>query len=147
MGAPVSFDDLRMAYEWVSAAGVSENAAYVSRESGKIYWATDTGEFEEEVPEDVEDESLYARVPHKHDFDLGRDLVFQFVRDHLPDEYDRVRDIFGRSGAYGRFKHLLERKGKLEAWYTHEEQAVESALREWAGENELELSEGSRADG
>ena len=148
MGAPVNFDDLRMAYEWSSAAEPgSDNEAYVSRETGKIYWATDSGDVEEELPEDIYDESLYVRVPRKHDLDLGRDLVFEFVRENLPGEYERVRDFFGRRGAYGRFKHLLEDKGRLEAWYTYEEQAVDDALREWAVDNELELSDVPRADG
>lgn len=148
MDAPVNFDDLRIAYEWASAAEPgSDNAAYVCRATGKIYWATDTGDVEEELPEDIDDESLYLRVPHKHDLDLGRDLVFCFVRKNLPDEYERVRDFFGRRGAYGRFKQLLEDKGQLEAWYTYEEHAVENALREWAEDSELELSEVPRADG
>lgn len=145
MGTPVDFDELRLAFEWVSAGGVSENSAYVSRETGKIHWATDTGDEEEVLPENVDDESLYAPVPHEHDFNLGSHLVFQFVRERLPQAYDRVRDFFGRSGAYRRFKHMLEREGQLEAWYTYEEQAIETVLREWASENGFELSQTPRA--
>ena len=56
-------------------------------------------------------------IPHKNDLDLGQALVFEFAASHLPDEYDRVRDIFRRRGAYGRFKDLLDSKGLLETWY------------------------------
>jgi hypothetical protein len=47
-------------------------------------------------------------TPHKNDLDIGQRLVFVFVDTHLLDEYSRVRQIFRRRGAYGRFKHLLE---------------------------------------
>jgi len=33
----VSFSDLRLAFEFVSG-GMGENAAYLDRQSGKIYW-------------------------------------------------------------------------------------------------------------
>ena len=146
MATLIDYDDLVLAFGWVSAAGPFENAAYVSREIGTIYWATDTDSLEEELPEDVEDESQYATVPHKHDLDLGKDLVFRFVREYVPDAYNEVRDFFARRGAYGKFKDFLERSGKLEAWYAYEERATDEALSEWASENGFQIARKPRAE-
>jgi hypothetical protein len=147
MRAHVYLSELLDAFEWVSAAGPFENAAYVSRQAGRIFWDTDSGDLEEELPEDVEDGTLYACVPHKHDLDLGQRLVFRFVEANAPDVYDEVRDYFSKRGAYARLKGLLERRGLLEAWYSYEQQACEAALREWAESEDLEVVEGQRAEG
>jgi hypothetical protein len=146
MRTPVYLSELLDAYLWVSAAGPYENAAYVSRASGRIYWHTESGDLDEELPDDVEDETLYASVPHESDLDLGQRLIFRFIEAKAPDAYSQVRGYFSRAGAYGRFKDLLERRGLLDAWYAHEEQACEAALREWAESEDLELLEGQRAD-
>jgi hypothetical protein len=146
MRAGVYLSELLDALEWVSAAG-AESSAYVSRETGRIYWHTETGELEEEIPDDVEDETLYASVPHKHDLDLGQRLAFRFVQANAPDAYEQVRGYFSRRGAYGRFKDFLERTGLLDAWYAYEQQATESALREWAESEGLDVVEGQRAEG
>ncbi|RYF17995.1 MAG: hypothetical protein EOO30_05410 [Comamonadaceae bacterium] len=119
-----------------------EAEAYVSRVTGRVFMSTASGEFgdaEDELPQDIGDETLYAPVPGKHDLDLGKPLVFRFVREHLPEAQERVERIFGRRGAYGQFKSLLEGAGSLEAWYEFEANAVEAALREWAGEQGLAL--------
>lgn len=146
MRAGVYLSELVDALEWVSAAG-AENSAYVSRETGRIYWHTETGDLEEEPPDDVEDETLYASVPHKHDLGLGQRLAFRFVRANVPDAYQQVRGFFSSRGAYGRFKDFLERSGLLDAWYAYEQQATESALLEWAESEELDVLEGQRAEG
>ncbi|MEJ8840465.1 hypothetical protein [Ramlibacter sp. AN1133] len=139
--------ELLDAFEWVSAAGPFENTAYVSRESGRIFWATDTGDLDEDLPEDVEDGTLYVCVPHKHDLDLGQRLVFRFVETNAPDAYDQVRAYFSKRSAYARLKDLLERRGLLEGWYSYEQEACEAALREWAEDEDLEVVEGRRAEG
>lgn len=124
-----------------------KNAAYVSRQSGRIFWETDSGDLEEELPEDVQDETLYARVPHKHGLDLGQELVFRFIQANAPAADDEVRGYFSKRGAYARFKDLLVRRGLLEAWHSYEQRASEDALREWAGSEDLQVVEGQRAEG
>src|SRR5437764_7034750 len=119
MAAVVSFAELLEAYEWVSAGMEMEAAAYVSRVTGQVFLSTASGEFgeaEDELPEDVGDDSLYIRVPNKHDLDLGKPLVFGFVRERLPEVHARVERIFAKRGAYGQFKSLLEGAGLLESW-------------------------------
>ena len=80
-------------------------------------------------------------IPHKNDLDLGHNLVFEFTASNLPDEYDRVRDIFRHRGAYGRFKDLLDFKGLLDAWHSFENERETKALRRWCDENKIELSD------
>jgi hypothetical protein len=65
----------------------------------------------------------------------------EFAREFLPDDYDEVRHIFNRRGAYRRYEDLLVRRGVLERWYDFSNKAEEAALREWCAENGVELSE------
>src|SRR4051812_19620793 len=114
MASVFSFAELLEAYEWVSAGMDMEAEAYVSRVTGQVFLSTASGEFgdaEDELPEDVGNESLYIAVPNKHDLDLGKPLVFRFVRERLPEVQARVGKIFARRGAYGQFKSLLEGVG------------------------------------
>jgi hypothetical protein len=137
---PLKFDDLESAFYWVSGAMQYENSAYVSRATGKVYWVSDELEDEEELPEDIDDGTLYIAVPHKNDLQLGRSLVFEFVEEHLPDEINRVRSFFSKRGAYSRFKDFLEYKNRLKQWYEFENDATEKVLHRWAKDNGFELS-------
>ena len=92
----------------------------------------------DEMPEDVGSDVL-LEIPHKNDLDLGKELVFEFVSAKLPDEYDRVRDMFRGRGAYGRFKDFLAAKGLLEAWYAFEDEREKAALRLWCDEHGLKV--------
>ena len=132
--------DLEMTFEWVSS-DVAENQAYISLETGRIYWVSDdAGAIEEEdAPDDVDDPAKYTLVPSKRDLDLGTPLVFDFTRRHLPQHYDLVRDTFRRPGAYVRFKGLLERERMLQEWYTYSAAKEAEALEAWCEEEGLEL--------
>jgi hypothetical protein len=139
MAAAVTFYDLEAALYWVSAGAPSENAAYISKETGQVFYASSVHDTEDELPEDVDDASLYWSVPHKNELDLGRDLVFRFVDEHLCAEYRTVQSYFHHRGAYSRFKDLLSRLGELDRWHEFERTATELALREWASENGLAI--------
>ena len=112
----VSFSDLQVAFEFVSSAGMGENEAYLDRQSGKIYWHSEFGDNDEELPDDIDDEK-YTAIPDKRELDLGKPLILDFAREFLPNDYDEVRRIFSRRCAYRRFKDLLVRRGALERWY------------------------------
>lgn len=141
LGAPVKYDDLLAAYEWVSSSP-DDSEAFVSRITGDVHWSSSTIELDDELPEDIEDGSVYVVVPNKHDLNLGKDLALTFAEEQLADSYQTVADFFRKRGAYGRFKEFLERKGCLEAWYDYEAKATELALREWAAEEGLSISAG-----
>ncbi len=137
--ALVSYADLLEAFEWVSSSAPMENSAFVSRKTGATHWASVLMELEDELPEDIEDGSIYVAVPHKRDLYLGKNLALNFMGEKLPESCDTVATFFRHRGAYGRFKDRLERKGMLETWYEYEAQAVEQALRTWSEENGLQL--------
>ena len=136
---PVSFSDLQCAFEFVSSGGTGENEAYLDRQSGKIYWHSEFGDNDKELPDGIDDEK-YAAIPDKRELDLGKPLVLDFARGFLPEDYDEVRRIFSRSGAYRRYKDLLVRRGALERWYDFSNKAEEVALREWCAQNGVDLS-------
>ena len=136
---PVSFSDVQLAFEFVSSGGMGENEAYLDRQSGKIYWHSEFGDNDEELPDDIDDEK-YIAIPDKKEFDLGKPLVLDFAREFLPDDYDEVRHIFSRRGAYRRLKDLLVRPGAIDQWEDFSNKAEEAALREWCAENGIELT-------
>jgi hypothetical protein len=148
-GTPVKFDDLRSALEWVSASPDEENQAYVSRVTGVVHWSSTFTDLEEELPEDIEDGSLYVSVPHKNALGLGRDLAIAFTEEHLKGSVHVVEDFFHKRGAYAKFKDLLERESLLQAWYDHEAGKTESALRAWAAGQDLSIAPeaGPKSDG
>ena len=132
----INMDELLSTFEWVSAGGQFENQAYVSRIDGKIYWDCDASD--DELPDDIEDGSRYVMVPHSTDLDLGSRLAIRFARRHLSvDDYETVIHIFHRRGAFQAFKHLLDRIGQLQRWYTFRDQAQRDTLREWCEDNGL----------
>jgi hypothetical protein len=63
------------------------------------------------------------------------------VAEHGPDLADQVRRIFGRKGAYGRFKDLLDEKRLLDAWHAFEGERQAQALRQWCAANGIEVKD------
>ena len=72
---------------------MGENEAHLDRQSGKIYWHSEFGDNNEELPDDIDDEK-YIAIPDQRELDLGKPLVLDFAREFLPDDYDEVRQIF-----------------------------------------------------
>jgi hypothetical protein len=117
---------------------MTSNVAILCKETGEIFYASDFGD-EDEIPEEVYDRKDYIEIPHKNELDLGRNLVFEFVEQHLPGDFERVRHIFKRKGAYGRYKDLLENRGLLNKWYDFENARQTETLREWCKDNEIKF--------
>jgi hypothetical protein len=136
----VKFEYLQLAFDFVSSGGLGENQAVLDRQTGRIFWHSEVADnFEEdEFPDDLDDEK-YIEIPHKNEHNLGKTLVFDFVREFLPDDYDDVRNIFRRRGAYGQFKAML--CGLVGEIVPAIEDAapVEAALRAWCTDNAIEL--------
>jgi hypothetical protein len=80
---PTSFTDLQDAFLFVSFGAPGENEAYLDRQSGKIYCHSEYGDFDEELPDDI-DGDKYIPVPDKRELNLGERLVLDFVRQFLP---------------------------------------------------------------
>lgn len=143
MPATVKLNDLLDAFLWVSADGLDEHGAYVSRETGKVHWTGGDGSLDEdeEAPADLDDEDRYVPVPDKRELHLGKRLALRFIKEHAPHALERAHIHFSKAGAYGRFKALLDDIGMLDAWYKYEEKAVHEALRQWAQDNDLDVTE------
>jgi Uncharacterised protein family (UPF0158) len=138
--------DLRDAFDFVSAGEVFDHSAYISLDTGKIYWrSTDADLQEGDLPDDLDDPDQYLAVPSQRELGLGRRLALAFVADELPDDYDTVAEFFRRRGAYGRFKRLLDTRRKLERWYEFENRATDETLAAWCAEHGIEPVAGSPA--
>lgn len=136
----ITLDEIHDAFLFVSSGGVGEHSAFICPAKEEILYQSEMGVFDELLEENIDEDDCIA-IPHKNDLDLGQQLVFEFVDSYLPVDYDRVRQIFGKRGAYRRFKDFLEDKGLLEQWYDFENQREMQALREWCLENEVTFSE------
>jgi len=129
----VRLDQLQDALDWASTSSLT-NEAYVCRETGHIYWIPgDAGiaDEEEDAPDDIEDSEKYALVPDKYYLDLGNKLAFDFAARYLADQYDDVRAMFRRKGAYRRFKALLQQRNLVEQWFAYNEEQTRKALENW----------------
>src|SRR5437868_15339794 len=84
---------------------LSETGPIGYRRKGVIRAVAGLAEFgdnDEELPDDINDEK-YISIPDKRELDLGKPLVLDFAREFLPDDYDEVRHIFRRRGAYRQY--------------------------------------------
>ncbi len=134
----IAFDEIEMAFDFVSSDVPFTNTAYLSKTTGKVYYHSVNMDFDE-IPEDVETSDEYIEIPHKNDLGLGRKLVRKFAFRHMPDQLDHIEDLFSRKGAYSRFKDFLIRADKIELWYRFEEEKSAEALRDWCNMQEIDL--------
>jgi hypothetical protein len=136
-----SFQELLDALEFVSlGGGLGGNSAILCRETGKIYWQfADSPELSNELPDEIDGDETYIRLPDKRDLGLGKPLVLEFAREFLPDDLDEVRYIFSKRGAYAKFRALLARRRAVDRWRNFESQATERALRDWCEVNSIEV--------
>jgi len=138
---PVSLNDLREAFEFVCASGLGEHQAFLCKQSGKLYCHSELCDDLDILPDDIDDSEKFLPIPDKRELDLGKPLALDFARQFLPGDFDDVRQIFSRRGAYARFKNLLDRRGMLDQWYAFEAEAEESALKMWCELNSIEVSD------
>ena len=141
---PVRFGDILQAFEFADASGgMGGCRTFVCRQTGKIYYQFDDDTLQEleddELPDDIDDETKYLPMPNSRDLSLGKPLVLDFVREHLPSDLDDVRDIFSKRGAYQKFKNLLSRRGAIDAWHDYRNRATKRALRDWCEVHSIEI--------
>ena len=135
----IQYVDVEIAFEFVSFAQPFEHEAYINLQTGEIYYYSRFGDNEKELPTDIDDVTKYISLPHKNDLGLGRDLALDFAYKYLPEEAQKIENIFRRKGAYFMFKCILEENGILQDWYNFERKAQEDALREWCKINGLQI--------
>ena len=135
----VKYDDLSAAFDFVSFGAPMEHEAYISMDTGAIYWISELNPLQEEIPDDLETSDRYIAIPHENDLDLGSELALRFAAEELPDSYPSVEGFFQHRGAYARFKEFLGAKGCLDKWYAFETECTERALRKWCAENDIDV--------
>jgi hypothetical protein len=143
LAMPVSFSDILFAFECVNMGSTGEHQAYLCRQTGKIYFHSnfsDLGEaLNDGLPDDIDDEEKYLPIPDKRELDLGKPLVLAFAREFLSADFDDVRRIFSKRGAYAHFKSLLVRRNVIDRWHDFQNKATERALREWCELHDIKV--------
>ena len=140
----VNAEELRNAFDFVSAGDPFENSAWICLDTGKFYWRSlEAGLEDEDLPQDIDDSDRYLAVPTQRDLDLGRPLVLAFAAAELPDDIDTVAGFFHRRGAYSHFKDLLQARGLLATWYEFENRSTAEALLAWCAGHGIQPVEGS----
>ncbi len=139
----VSFQDILLAFEFVGSSGAGLHQAILCRRTGKIYWHSefsDLEEFNDELPDAVEDDENYVAIPDTRELGLGKPLALDFAREFLPNDFEEVRYMFSKRGAYQKFRALLIRRNALDRWYDFESKATEQALRKSCELNSIEVT-------
>ena len=134
----IEFKDIMDTFDFVNFDQMYEHQAFLDKETGEIYWYSEFGDNEEELPEDIDDDK-YIGIPHKKELGLGKNLVLDFAYEYLPNEVAKIEAIFRRKGAYSRFKALLESRSLIDKWYEFESSAQEKALRAWCEASGIEI--------
>jgi hypothetical protein len=140
---PASFQDILSSFELAGSSDGGFHQAILCRRTGKIYWhseGSDLEEFNDELPDDVEDDEKYIDIPDKRELGLGKPLALDFAREFLPEDFDEVRYMFSKRGAYPKFKALLARRKAIDRWHDFESKAIERTLREWCEFNSIEVT-------
>jgi hypothetical protein len=135
----IRFQDILDAVEAVSSGHLSENSGWLCKESGRIYLQFEIDDESEELPDDIDDSEKYIQIPDKRELDLGKPLALAFASEFLPEEFDKVRQIFSRRGAYARFYDLLDYRRMRQQWFDYRDKAEIEAVRAWCAENSIEV--------
>jgi hypothetical protein len=109
----VKYEDISLAFDFVSSAAPMQHTAYVSLESGEIYWVSEHSPLEEEVPDDLGESDRYVAIPHKNDLDLGSSLALRFAKQELPERLTTIQDFFRHRRAYAPFERIPGGRGLL----------------------------------
>ena len=57
---PVSWTDLLIALEFVSAGDAGMHQVFLSKQTGKLYWHSDSSDELDELPNDIDDDEKYV---------------------------------------------------------------------------------------
>jgi hypothetical protein len=135
----IKLSDLEFALDFVSGGEMFMAEAYVSIKGDEVLLLSDYDDATP-VPEDITNEKKYIPLPSKQELGLGRNLVLEFAAHYLADDYEDVVEIFRKTGAYARYKDLLEQRNMLDKWYEYENRQVKKMLLNWCTENEINIS-------
>ena len=137
--AEVDANDLEDAVLMVSEAG-TDAQAWVSLDTGQVHVRSALVDEElAPLPKDIDSSGRYVPVPSMGTLNLGLELVFDFAGAAMPDELDRVRQMFRQAGGYRDFSELLEERGLTDRWHDFREAQTRAVLAGWCEEHGLQL--------
>ncbi|MCA1854489.1 hypothetical protein LE190_00915 [Massilia oculi] len=113
--------------------------AWVCPATGAIHLRADMVGSHEALPDDIHEAGRYIPVPGAARLGLGRALVFDFVRRHMPGDEAEVRALLRGPGGFERFAKLAQARGLLASWHAFRQERTAAALRAWCEENGLVL--------
>ncbi len=137
----VNADELEDAVLTVSDPDAPDEG-WVCLDTGAVYLRSDA--LDEELaplPEDIDTSDRYVPVPRVGSLALGLELVFDFADAALPDDAERVREMFKRAGGYREFSELVEQKGLSGHWHVFREAQTRAVLGAWCEQHGLQLAE------
>jgi hypothetical protein len=140
MPTVIPFDELRSAFDFVSAGAPYERNAYIAKATGEVFQAAPGYDAYKRIPPDVDDSERYWSVPHRQDLGLAGHLELKFVQEQIPAQFAVAEDFFHRRGAHAKFHDLVAKAGMQAQWRRYEHDATEQALRKWAHDEGLALS-------
>ena len=136
----IPYSDIEAAFFFVGSQQPSMCVALLDKATGKIYYHSEMGD-SDEIPEEMWELDSVVEIPHPNDCGLGRNLVFDFADSHMPNDVERVYEIFRKKGAYSRFRRLLVSTDLLQEWYDFENESHRNAILKWCKENGIELDD------
>ncbi|KGJ90483.1 UPF0158 family protein [Thalassotalea sp. ND16A] len=144
----VNLSEIVDALEFSGMSSISEIVTYLDTSTGKIIVDMDESEFgfeaKDDLPDDLFENDRYLQLPDKYELDLGKRLALRFVEQFLPQQFDYAYRIFSKSGAYRRFKLMLEEQQITDKWYQYEQQQTELAIKTWCDVNSIEYDESNK---
>lgn len=120
-----------------SGDGSGENEVYLCKVTGDFFYKSDYVDIDNPLPDDLDDLEKYILIPTKHDLDLAHPR--DFVEEKIPEQVDKLNEIFNQRGAYRRFKVWLHQINRIDDWYEYERQVNQTELRYWCENNDVEL--------
>lgn len=134
----VKYDDLSAAFDFVSFAAPVEHRAYLSLDTGAIYWISEANPVdEEELPDDLDTSRFHTRMNST----WGTTSHSGLSRGSYRRGTGLSRSSFAAAALTHVSKIFLAAAGRLEKWYAFEAESIKRALRDWRKANEICLAE------
>ena len=97
----------------------------------------ETGEYKKS-PDEVEDGGRFIALPSS--FDINNWMIMQKFIWNLDDEAlrNRLNDAIHRSGAFSRFRDIVDDAGITDDWYAFRDDSYRSIAIEWCEDNDID---------
>ena|GEM_PF-4009662 len=101
----IKFEYLEFSYESSSMCLSDENAAYLCKKTGIIYYDSEAPK--DAPPENIDTNTSFIRLPRKWELYLGKFLAFGFIEKFMPSHMQEIYKIFRRKGSYSSYRLFL----------------------------------------